>query len=75
MKVSGQLHALVHIEQRLGGPHGQSGHCEEEENILLLLAFKPRIVEPVAWSLYGLHYLSFQCAQFEGNHIEFCCQK
>ena len=75
MKVSGQLHTLVPIEQRLGGPQGKSGHVGEEKNLFLLPSFEPRIVQPVACSLYGLRYPSFQFAQAKGNHIEFCCQK
>ena len=75
MEVSGELHILVPLKQGLARPQGQSGHFGEEKNLLLLPGFKAQVVQPVAWSLYGLHYPSFQCAQAKNNHIEFCCQK
>jgi hypothetical protein len=59
MEVSGQLHTLVPVEQRLGGPQSQYGCFGEEKNLLPLPGFEPWIFQPVAWSLYGLRYPSF----------------
>jgi hypothetical protein len=34
-------------EQEAGGLQSQSGHFEEEENLLPLLGFKPQTVQPI----------------------------
>jgi hypothetical protein len=56
MEVSGQLHTLATLpwgkslrhplDRRLGGPHGQSGCCGVEKNLLPLLGIEPRPSNP-----------------------------
>jgi len=36
------------LKRRLGKPQSQSGHFIEEIHTLLLLGFKPRIIQPIA---------------------------
>jgi hypothetical protein len=58
MEVSGKLHTLATfthrreprypLNRRLAGLQTQSGHFGEEKNLLILLGFKPRIIQPIA---------------------------
>jgi hypothetical protein len=36
----------------MGWPQNHFAHFSEEENLLPLLGFKPKIVQPVAYTLY-----------------------
>jgi hypothetical protein len=39
------------LNRRLGGPHNQSGHFGEANNLLPLPAFEPQTPQPTAYSL------------------------
>ena len=47
------------MKRSLGEPQNRSERFIEEKNLLLLLGYKPRTVQSVAYSLYRLRYSDF----------------
>jgi hypothetical protein len=43
------------LNRRLGRPQSRSGRFEYEKNHFFLPGCEPRLVQPLAWSLYGPH--------------------
>jgi hypothetical protein len=63
MEVSGHINPVKEraypLNRMLGGPQGRSGSSGEEKNVSSLPAIRPRIFQPLVYSLYWFRYAGY----------------